>query len=205
MQVSIIDYNMGNLESVNKALCKLNIHSIVTNNQEDIANSDIILLPGVGAYKAGMEHLHELNLINFLNNQVMVKKKPFLGICLGMQLISSFGNEPIKTEGLGWIKGEVVKIDSEKLRVPHIGWNEISIKKEDYYPNNLKSKDFYFIHSYHFKPEDPACISSTVSYGKEIVAGIKKDNIFAVQFHPEKSQNSGLKLLDNYFKKHVKN
>ena len=205
MQVSIIDYNMGNLESVNKALSILNINSIVTNNQEDIANSDIILLPGVGAYKAGMEHLHELNLVDFLHDQVMVKKKPFLGICLGMQLISSFGNEPVKTQGLGWIEGEVIKIDFDKLRVPHIGWNEISIKQEDYFPKNLESKDFYFIHSYHFKPEDPSCISSTVIYGEEIVAGVKKDNFFAMQFHPEKSQNSGLNLLDNYFKEHVKN
>ena len=196
--VAIIDYNMGNVASVQKALNFLNIPSVVTDNHKAISDSDFILLPGVGSFRQGMENLKRKELDKLLTDLVMGEKKSFLGICLGMQLIAKKGTEPEDCMGLGWVDGTIIKIEQQNLRVPHMGRNNIDIKKQGYF-ENLQGKDFYFIHSYHFIPDNKDVIGATVEYGGELVAAVQKENIFATQFHPEKSQVAGLLLLKNYF------
>jgi len=200
--VAIVDYGMGNVASVQKALNFLNIKSTVTREKSIISESAAIVLPGVGSFAQGMSNLYKFNLVELLSEEVLTKNKPFFGICLGMQLIMERGNEPHYCRGLGWIQGEVIKLDSEKLSVPHMGWNNIEIRNNKYF-HDIENLDFYFIHSYHVKPLESSCVSATVNYGQEIVACIEKGNIFATQFHPEKSQLSGLKLLNNFFDIHV--
>lgn len=197
--VAIIDYGLGNLASVQKALNYLGVKNSITNDQKTIRESDFILLPGVGSFAHGMSNLREKNLFELLNEEVIVKKKNFIGICLGMQLVAETGTEPELNPGLGWVKGMVKKIETETLRIPHMGWNNIAVSN-DKYMNGLNGKDFYFIHSYHFVPEDKNVIAATVDYGQPLVAAIQTENIFATQFHPEKSQQAGLELLRNYFK-----
>lgn len=204
MNAAIIDYGMGNVSSVKKALDLLKISCIITNDFNTIREADSIILPGVGAFPKGMQNLEELGLVKFLTQQVMVNKKPFLGICLGMQLIATTGYEINKTKGLGWIDGEIVKIADTGKRVPHLGWNNLDIEDTTYFQSS-ELKDFYFIHSYHFKVENNNHIAATVDYGMPLVAAVKKDNIFATQFHPEKSQKAGLSLIQNFFKLHVEN
>ena len=197
--VAIIDYGMGNVASVQKALNFLKIENCITNNHQEIKNATAILLPGVGSFTQGMKNLRERELDVLLTEEVIVNKKKFLGICLGMQLILEKGMEPNENKGLGWIKGEVIKFEMTDLSVPHIGWNNITVQNSSDF-NDCKSLDFYFIHSYHAVPSDENDIAATVDYGIKAVASIKKDNIFATQFHPEKSQSAGLELLKNYFK-----
>ena len=196
--IAIVDYGMGNVASVQKALNFLNLKSIITKDHQLIAVANYIVLPGVGSFKQGMCNLKEHKLDELLTKLVIHEKKNFLGICLGMQLIAEFGNEPEKCEGLGWIKGEVKKMESHHLRIPHMGWNDIDIINETYF-NGILSKDFYFIHSFHFDVTNIKDVSSFVNYGDKLVSSIQHENIFATQFHPEKSQESGLKLLKNYF------
>ena len=196
--VVIIDYGMGNLSSVQKSLNFLSIKSVITNNVEVIKKANIIILPGVGSFTQGMQNLRDLGLVDVLTNQVIKNKIPFLGICLGMQLIMERGNEPKECLGLGWIKGDVLKFELTDFNVPHMGWNNIKIKKELYF-KECKLKDFYFIHSYHVVTENNEDIAATVNYGFEVVAGIQRDNIFATQFHPEKSQDPGLSILKTFF------
>ena len=196
--IAIVDYGMGNVASVQKALNFLNLKSIITKDHQLIADANYIVLPGVGSFKQGMSNLKEHKLDELLTKLVIHEKKNFLGICLGMQLIAEFGNEPEKCEGLGWIKGEVKKMESQYLRIPHMGWNNIDIINETYF-NGILSKDFYFIHSFHFDVTNIKDVSSFVNYGDKLVSSIQHENIFATQFHPEKSQESGLKLLKNYF------
>ena len=196
--IAIVDYGMGNVASVQKALNFLNLKSIITKDHQLIAVANYIVLPGVGSFKQGMSNLKEYKLDELLTKLVIHEKKNFLGICLGMQLIAEFGNEPEKCQGLGWIKGEVKKMESQHLRIPHMGWNNIDIINETYF-NGILSKDFYFIHSFHFDVTNIKDVSSFVNYGDKLVSSIQHENIFATQFHPEKSQESGLKLLKNYF------
>lgn len=200
--IAIVDYGMGNVASVQKALNCLHLNSLITDDHKLISDSDFIILPGVGSFKQGMNNLKEKKLDHLLTALVINKNHKFLGICLGMQLIAEFGSEPERCDGLGWIKGEVKKIESDVLRIPHMGWNDIEIMNPNYY-DEINSKDFYFIHSYHFVPSDESVIDSYVVYGSKLVASVQQKNIFAMQFHPEKSQESGLKLLKNYFT-HVK-
>lgn len=195
--IAIIDYEMGNLASVKKAMSKLNLPSIITRKIEDIKNSRGIILPGVGSFHQGMINLKKYNLIEILNQEVINKKKPFLGICLGLQLIMEEGSEPKPCRGLGWIKGSVQPIKNKKLSVPHLGWNNIYLKNENY--KDDISNNYYFIHSYHVLPEEPVS-KHWVNYEFPMVASILKENIFATQFHPEKSQTAGLELIKNYFK-----
>ncbi len=196
--VAIVDYGMGNVASVQKALNFLSIKCIITDDQDAIRNSTSILLPGVGSFAQGMENLHQRNLVELLTEEVINKKKPFLGICLGMQLILEKGNEPYECLGLGWIKGEVKMFELKDLNVPHMGWNNIDVLNDTYY-KNLSTNDFYFIHSYHVVPSDAKDIAATVHYGFDVVASVQKENIFATQFHPEKSQVAGLSVLKNFF------
>ena len=196
--IAIVDYGMGNVASVKKALDFLQLKSVITNDPSLIKEASVIILPGVGSFKQGMINLKKNKLDELLTEQVIQEKKNFLGICLGMQLIAEFGNEPERINGLAWIEGEVRKIKSEELRIPHMGWNNVEIKNPKFY-EDIESKDFYFIHSYHFVPNDESVVDSYVNYGEKLVSSIQHKNIFATQFHPEKSQESGLKLLKNYF------
>lgn len=197
--VAIIDYGLGNLASVQKAINALNIESTITSDFEKIKDSSSIILPGVGSFSQGIKNLRERNLDKILLEQVIIKKKPFLGICLGMQLIFDKGNEPEPSIGLGWIPGEVRKINSKKnIKIPHLGWNVIRKKDDTEYQDQL-ANNYYFIHSYQALPKNINDIHSYVNYGDEIVAAVKKDNIFATQFHPEKSQSAGLSLLKSFF------
>jgi glutamine amidotransferase len=196
--VAIIDYGMGNVASVQKALNFLKIENIITSDHNEISASTAILLPGVGSFKQGMANLNERGLVELLTKEVIENKKKFLGICLGMQLIMDQGSEPEVTKGLGWISGEVIKFELENLAIPHMGWNSITNKNNKYF-NNLDQSDFYFVHSYHVVPNDKSTIAATVNYGFEVVASLHNNNIFATQFHPEKSQNAGLELIKNYF------
>ena len=197
--VVIIDYGLGNLASVKKALDFLKIENIITSSINEIKQSSSIILPGVGSFKQGMENLIKKDLINTLRDEVINNKKPFLGICLGMQLIFEKGYEPSECKGLGWISGEVIKIkNNDNLKIPHLGWNATRTPEEKVYRDQLDN-NFYFIHSYHVKPKDKNVINTYVHYGEDIIASIKHKNIFATQFHPEKSQNAGLDLLKNYF------
>lgn len=196
--VAIIDYGMGNVASVQKALNFLNIKSVITDKHEIIKDSLVILLPGVGSFAQGMINLKERGLEKILYDQVIVYKKPFLGICLGMHLLFEKGFEPYECEGLGWIKGEVRKFEHPDLNVPHMGWNDINVINSMYY-KEITNNDFYFIHSYYVVPDNPDIIAATVDYGTTVTASIQKENIFATQFHPEKSQLSGLTVLKNFF------
>ena len=197
--IVIIDYGMGNLASVEKAINKIGRDVIISDDVNIISKASIIILPGVGSFEQGMKNLIQRNLVNVLSNEVIKKKKPFLGICLGMQLIMEKGYEPVETSGLGWIKGKVIPIENQKLPLPHLGWNNI-------YSDGVKAdsinNNFFFIHSYHVVPEEKLELTF-VDYEFTIIASLKKNNIFATQFHPEKSQTAGLELLNNFFENHA--
>lgn len=195
--ISIVDYGMGNLASVEKALNHLGFSTNITNNHDEIRSSNSIILPGVGSFQQGMENLKRKKLDELLTEEVIINKKPFLGICLGMQLILEFGSEPQKCKGLGWIEGEVVKMNNNQRPVPHLGWNKIYAPNDNNVNDDLNN-NFYFIHSYHAVPNE-AVIDTLTMYEFEMVASIRKENIFATQFHPEKSQKAGLELLKKYF------
>lgn len=201
-QIVIIDYNMGNLRSVQKAFEKVGCDAVITNNHEIIKNASKIVLPGVGAFKDGMKNLEELGLIDILNEEILKNKKPFLGICLGMQLIAKKSYENGETDGLGWVDAEVVKFDftdyDKKLKIPHVGWNNVNYKNNNVLFDGIANKsDFYFVHSYHFQTKDDI-VTSTTDYGFDFVSSVNKNNIYAFQFHPEKSQIVGLKLIENF-------
>ena len=194
--VAIIDYGMGNVASVQKALHFLKINSKVTSNFEDINNSKYIILPGVGSFRQAMENLEKRKLVSFLKEKV-AEGKPFLGICLGMQLLAERGYEDGVTEGLGFIEGDVILIPEINLPIPHIGWNDITVKIPKYF-DSLNDNNFYFVHSYFFNAKNTEDISATVKYGNDLVAVVQKNNVFGTQFHPEKSQTSGLQVLKNF-------
>ncbi|MFH6972896.1 imidazole glycerol phosphate synthase subunit HisH [Flavobacterium petrolei] len=200
--VAIIDYGMGNVSSVQKALNFLKIDNVITDDHKIIKEAKTILLPGVGSFVQGMKNLNNRGLVELLTDEVIVKKKNFIGICLGMQLIMEKGMEPFESKGLGWVKGSVLKFELQDLNVPHMGWNNIQVLNDTYY-KECQTDDFYFIHSYHVVPENKKDIATTVNYGFDVVASIQKDNIFATQFHPEKSQNAGLSLLKTFFEIHA--
>lgn len=200
--IAIIDYGMGNLASVEKALSHINAKCIITSDHELISEASIIILPGVGSFSQGMANLKDKGLDILLTKLVKGEKKPFVGICLGLQLIFEFGIEPVFCKGLSWIEGKVIKIEDNNLRVPHMGWNNITSKNSKYL-NDFNGCDFYFIHSFHVVPANSSLIAATVNYGSDIVAAVENENIFAMQFHPEKSQASGLKLLKSFIEKNA--
>jgi len=198
--VVIIDYKSGNTRSVYNAINNLKVNVKISSNINDIKKSSAIILPGVGSYNQCMELLKKNGLLDVLYEEVIVNKKLFLGICVGMQILSDFGLENKKTKGLGWIAGEVKKIDvGQNYVLPHMGWNNLIIKKNSLLLKNLiNDPTFYFVHSFAINPKDKSLITSTCDYGEQIISSIEKDNIFAVQFHPEKSQYNGLTLLKNF-------
>jgi imidazole glycerol-phosphate synthase subunit HisH len=197
--VVIIDYGMGNLFSVKNALDAIGAESIISDNPEDLEKADKIILPGVGAFPDGMKNLKKRGFIEVLKKEVLNNKKPFLGICLGMQLLATDSEEHKLTKGLGWINGHVKKFNVDNnFRIPHMGWNDVFVKKENPLFGANKTPVFYFVHSYHIVPNDLSVILATCNYGEEFVAAIQKDNVFGVQFHPEKSQKCGLEFLKNF-------
>ena len=190
---------MGNVGSVAGALKRLGNNCRISNKKKDIVQADGLILPGVGAFGAAMHNLAKLNLIDLLNEEVIGKKKPFLGICLGMQLLAKDSVEQGFNEGLGWIDGHVHEMETrDNFRVPHVGWNDISFTEDNLLFNRLDpGAHFYFDHSYYLKcPE--ALVVAKCNYGCDYAAAVHKGNIFAVQFHPEKSQRNGLKMLRNF-------
>ena len=193
---------MGNTWSVISAINYLGINCNLSNNIEQIINSDVLILPGVGSFKKGVLNLKKLGLFDLIKNQVLEKNKKILGICLGFQLLGISSSEDGFEEGLNLIPAKVERFEnnSGNLKIPHIGFNSVNFLKNDILFSNLKEKsDFYFVHSYRFKNESIEGCISTVNYGEEFIASYHKDNIFGTQFHPEKSQSNGLKLLKNFF------
>ena len=200
--IIIVDYGMGNLYSIKNALTKLCDFVVdISSEKNYINNADGIIIPGVGAFKKAMQNLEDLKIIDILNKQVLIKKKPVLSICLGMQLLFDNSSEGGYQDGLGWIPGNVKYIStSEDLRIPHVGWNNIIFENQSKLFNNLgKEKSFYFVHSYEVKC-NKKFITASVDYGENIVAAVEKENIFGVQFHPEKSHENGFCLLKNFIK-----
>lgn len=203
--IAIIEYGVGNVHSVENALTRLGYAVRVTSRARDIEEAHALILPGVGAFSEGMKNLTERGLIEVLREAVLVKKKPCLGICLGMQLLAEEGTEHGLFKGLGWIPGRVVRFerDEKKFPVPHIGWNDVAPLQSEGLFHGIKNKVFYFVHSYHFETKHRSDVLATCDYDGEFVAAVAKDNIFGVQFHPEKSQKSGLELLKNFLSLHA--
>jgi glutamine amidotransferase len=191
---------MGNLMSVYNVFCLLKCSASVVRSPAELDAADGIVLPGVGAFGDGMEHLKINGWVEELDVNIIKRRKPFLGICLGMQLLATSGAEGGRHEGLGWIDGTVDRMAGDgSIRIPHIGWNDVNFVKKDGLYHGLKDPQaFYFVHSYTFLPRDKSCVSGIFSYGSEYAASIEKDNIFAVQFHPEKSQSAGIALIKNF-------
>ena len=198
--VAIIDYEMGNTGSVKNALDYLRTESVISCDPKIIAESTHLILPGVGAFGEGMKTLNKKGLIKVLNKEVISRKKPFLGICLGMQLLAEFGEEDGNHKGLGWIEGKArkFKIDEKEFRLPHIGWNDISPTDSSGLFKDAEPFIFYFVHSYILEPKNSKVIIGECDYGEKFTAAVNQENIFGVQFHPERSQKSGIKLLENF-------
>ena len=210
MSIVVIDYGSGNLKSAAKALeaaaNNININSkiVVTSDPKIINQSEKIVLPGQGSFRdcyLGIKKIAGLN--ETLNELVLEKKKPILGICVGMQLFAKTGYESQETEGFGWLDAEVRKINNmnKKIKLPHMGWNEIELKQDSFLFSRIKNKShMYFIHSYEFMTKQKDCVIATTQYGNSIVVSIAKENIIGTQFHPEKSQKNGLIVLENFLK-----
>lgn len=198
--IFIVDYGMGNLHSIAKAFEYVGAEVKISSDAKEISRADKIVLPGVGAFRDGMENLKKQGLDVVLRKEVLENKKPFLGICLGMQLLADKSFEFGEWNGLGFVSGEVCEFDvDKKLKVPHVGWNDVNVLKDAPILSGIKNNsDFYFVHSYHLVCKDKENILGVSDYGGEFTAMINKDNIVAAQFHPEKSQRDGLKLLKNF-------
>ena len=208
MLLTVVDYGVGNLRSIAKSIEKANSNNNlkysvkVSSNLSDIKKADKIVLPGQGSFKACKEGIDNIKgLQEELNESVLVKNKPIYGICAGMQLFATTGYEEEKTEGLNWIPGEVVKLNlgSSKLKIPHMGWNELKLENVSHVFTDVINKNHaYFIHSYEFIPQDKKTISISTDYGKDVIAAVSFKNIYGSQFHPEKSQDTGIEILTNF-------
>ncbi len=199
--ITIIDYKTGNLGSIQNILKRIGEESVVTSDKDEIARASKLILPGVGAFDTGMRNLLELDLVDVLNKKVGEEKTPVLGICLGMQLLSS-GSEEGSLKGLGWINASTVRFkfeNSQEYKIPHMGWNFIKQHKASrLFDNMYTDPRFYFVHSYFFKANDPEDILTSTTYEKEFTSSVERGNILGVQFHPEKSHKFGMKLLKNF-------
>ncbi len=190
---AILDYGLGNTESVLKALRAADKRGVITRELNELEQAETIILPGVGSYRDAMNRLNNLSLIPILEDLVLKKGKKFLGICLGMQLLGEVGYEDGITNGLGWIKGAVKRIPDVGQRIPHMGWNNVEVREQSSI-GQIGDTNFYFMHSYFFDA-DPSSVTSTVDYGLSLTATVECKNIFGAQFHPEKSQESGVAYL----------
>jgi glutamine amidotransferase len=210
MSIVIVDYGSGNLRSAAKALevANKNINAnskiLITSDPEVIKKSNKIVLPGQGSFRDCYLGIKKINgLVDILNDFVLVQKKPIFGICVGMQLFAKIGYESEETKGFGWIDGVVKKINNinKTLKLPHMGWNQIEFKKDFSLFSGIENRShMYFVHSYEFLTKQKNCIVATTNYGNSIIVAVAEGNIFGTQFHPEKSQKNGIKLLENFLK-----
>lgn len=199
--VAIIDYDAGNIKSVQKAIEYLGEEVIITRDAEVILNASRVILPGVGAFGDAMEKLHKYNLVDVIR-EVVKREIPFLGICLGLQLLFETSDETPGVQGLGILKGKIKRIpDNGELKIPHIGWNSLSFPNKGRLYEGIPQESYvYFVHSYYLDAEDKDIVVATTEYGTTIHASVEQGNVFACQFHPEKSSSVGLKILDNFLK-----
>ena len=207
MNVTIVDYKSGNISSVInsfKEVAKDKVNIEGTSDLNKIKSSDKVVLPGQGSFKSCLDALNKIDgLSSTLNEFAILNKKPLLGICVGLQMFADIGYEETETKGLGWISGKVSKINNQngKYKLPHIGWNQIKIIKDSKIFKDIENNShMYFVHSYEFIPDDKDVISATTEYSSSIVCSIEKENIFGTQFHPEKSDKMGLKIIKNFLK-----
>ena len=203
MKVVIVDYGLGNLWSVRNAFEFVGADVIVSSDPSRVSRGDCLILPGVGNFGSGMQNLYARGLVTALNDAVLGRQVPLLGICLGMQLLADESEEAPGVPGLGWIPGKVVKFRDKSLRLPHMGFNTVSppLGITSVFPTvNNQAPDFYFVHSYCFSPSNEDHILARTNYGSEFISAVQKDRIIGVQFHPEKSQSSGLRLISNFLK-----
>ena len=205
MKVTIVDYNSGNISSVINSfeeVAKNKVNIEVTSDLGKIKSSDKLVLPGQGSFKSCVDALNKIDgLTETLNEFAINNKKPLLGICVGLQMFADVGYEETETNGLGWISGKVSKIDNRggKFKLPHIGWNQVNFVKDSKIFKDIENNShMYFVHSYEFVPNDKNVISATTDYSSNIVCSVEKENIFGTQFHPEKSDKIGLKIIDNF-------
>ena len=197
--ITIIDYDAGNLKSVEKALAYLNQDVIVSRNPEEILNADKVILPGVGSFGDAMNNLHKFGLVDTIK-KAAESGKPFLGICLGLQLLFDSSEETPGVEGLSVLPGKILKIPAKDgIKIPHMGWNSLDINPSSKLFKGIPDKSYvYFVHSYYLEAEDENIVAATPDYSAHIHAAVEKGNIFACQFHPEKSSDIGLKILENF-------
>ena len=197
--IAIIDYDAGNLKSVEKALIKVGAEPVVTRDADLILQADKVILPGVGAFGEAMEKLHSFGLVDTIY-KVVEQGTPLLGICLGLQLLFEYSEEKEGCKGLSILKGGVKRIpDAPGLKVPHMGWNSLTVKENAKLFKNLPADPYvYFVHSYYLQAEDPEVVAATAEYGVTVHASVEKENVFACQFHPEKSGEIGLTILKNF-------
>lgn len=195
----LIDYDAGNIRSVEKALLKLGEEVCITRDRETLLLADRVILPGVGAFGDAMEHLHAYGLVDVIH-EIIEEKTPFLGICMGLQLLFERSDEAPGVSGLGILKGEILRIpDQEGLKIPHMGWNSLAFPREGRLFQGLPGTPYvYFVHSYYLKAGEESVVSAVTHYGVEIHASVEKDRIYACQFHPEKSGDTGLRILKNF-------
>ena len=205
MNITIVDYNSGNISSVInsfKEVAQNKVNIEVTSDLKKIKSSDKVVLPGQGSFKSCVDALNNISgLVDSLNEFAINNKKPLLGICVGLQMFAGIGYEETETKGLGWISGKVSKIDNKdgKYKLPHIGWNQINIIKESKIFKNIENKShMYFVHSYEFIPNDKSVMSATTDYSTNLVCSAEKENLFGTQFHPEKSDQIGLQIIENF-------
>jgi glutamine amidotransferase len=197
--IGIINYGIGNIASVQAALDRAGLVHQLLASPEGFKSVSHLILPGVGAFEIGMKNLHERGFVEPIRHWALKDRKPFLGICLGMQLLATESEEFGKHQGLDLIPGKVCLLEAKGLRLPHVGWNDIHLEKEDpVFRQEFSSQDFYFVHSYHFVPQSSADTTATADYGHRFTACVSNGNIFGAQFHPEKSQKMGIKLLQNF-------
>ena len=199
--IGIIDYDAGNIRSVEKAMKYLGQDVCITRDRDTLLQADKVILPGVGSFGDAMNHLQEYGLVDVIH-ELTELEKPFLGICLGLQLLFESSEETPGVEGLGLLKGRIVKIPpAEGLKIPHMGWNSLHLQNDGRLFQSIPEQTYvYFVHSYYLQAEDPQIVKATTEYGVTIHASVEKDNIFACQFHPEKSSKYGLKILENFAK-----
>ena len=197
--IAIIDYDAGNIKSVEKALQKLNAEVVITKDAEEILRADKVILPGVGAFGDAMDNLKKYGLDKVIH-QVVEKGTPFLGICLGLQLLFERSDEMPGAIGLGILEGEVLRIpDIDNLKIPHMGWNSLHLQNQGRLFQGISEQSYvYFVHSYYLKAKDADIVKATTDYGVNIHASVEKGNVFACQFHPEKSSEVGLQILKNF-------
>ena len=206
LKVVIVDYGVGNTHSVANAIKVLGYQVEISKEVDKIRNAHALILPGVGAFEKAINNLREHNLDEILSEEVLIKAKPILGICLGMQMMATISEENGLHKGLNWIPGKVVKLAPENnLPVPHVGWNNLEIRDGKLYNRLADSPHFYFDHSFHFRPDNASHISAICNYAGEVIAAIQFNNICGVQFHPEKSQIAGLKVFRSFLNSVLQN